>query len=665
MIKRLYIDFETRSEADLKVVGQTVYSKHPSTHVLCVAYGDETRMASRHARLIVPDFVLNHPGEYDEELDFEALRKPPPVAREYVSHNASFEIAIWKNIMTPRFGWPEVPLSSWYDTQAAASAAGLPMGLVWAVEALGLSVPKDVDGGALMRSMCKPRTEWLTKGKGKKWDFDASKIKRLTEYCEVDVVALRDLYHAMPKLTPSGRKHWVYTATLNQRGVPVNSERAAKIIELIDAEKEPATARLIELTDGRVARPSQSARIQKELARLGLNLPSMGKEILEKLDLSLIHPRAAELICIRLEHGKASVTKAKGIVAKAATDGRLHDEHIDHGAHTGRWTCRGVQLHNVVRPLFERVDIERDVLPAIDEGDFEFLRLMYGTPTNAMVSSMRSLIEAEPGHLIYCADYSAIEARGTFWLVGEEGVLESYRQGLDLYKVMAAQIFKAPYSEVTKFQRNLGKQAILALGYQMGAVTFRTRCLAYGIEVSKEFSEMVKNTYRDTYAKIPKAWYALNDAAIKAVKTGREVKTKYKGVSFRVEGRWLCMRLPSGRDLRYCDPKIILNRFEREAVGFWTVHPVSKKWVQDSGYGGKWMENLIQGLSADLMYSGMIAAERKGYKCVLTVHDEALAHVPLGFGSVEEFEGALATLPPWALGMPLAAEGWASRYYGK
>jgi DNA polymerase len=666
-IKYMVIDIESRSELDLKEVGTTRYAQHPSTDILVVSLSvNGIGPFSVRARERVSDFKLLQPGQLPA-LDFSDFLQAQHTGFDfYVAHNATFERLMWRHILTERYGWPVIEDMRWYCTQTAGVIAGLPPSLDKMTKCLDMDHQKDSEGHALMLKMCKPRNA----KKGPRWLQDEKSLQRLALYCERDVAATVGLFRALPKLTTKARRHWCFTQKVNDRGVPVNLDMARALESIVADEKETGDTRLLELTEGRVTKTTQIASIKKEISSYGVGLKSLDKRILKTLDLTTLPGPVQELIALRQEFGKASVAKIKRLKSKGGTADLIHDEMIDCGAGTGRWTCKGVQLHNVVRPLFERKEVERDLIPALLRGDLGFIRSMYGSPTLAAVSSMRSLIQAKPGKILHCADFAAIEARITFWLADEQKALDAYRKGRDIYKEMAARIFNVPYEEVTKEQRQLGKKSILGLGFGMAEDTFLISCDQDGIKITPHFSATVVRLYRSEYKRVAKMWRVFGSCIMKAVEHfGDLIDTGYKGIAFQClnyHGKhWLFMTLPSGRRLWYPFPEIGENRFGSKSVLYWQEDPKTKQWVQSELYGAKAVENGVQAAAADLMYHGMLCAEAKGYRVVLSVHDEILTYDPEDFGSVPEIEKVLTTPTDWSSGLILAAEGYRSKYYGK
>jgi DNA polymerase len=291
-------------------------------------------------------------------------------------------------------------------------------------------------------------------------------------------------------------------------------------------------------------------------------------------------------------------------------------------------------------------------------------------------SLMRAHFIPDPGRIYLCADYAAIEARVLAWLARQNDLVRKFEQGVDVYKDLASRIYKVPIEEVSGKQRFVGKTATLGLGYQMGPPRFAAQCAAMGVEISEEFAAMVVRTYRAANACIAALWNGLAGAAIDAVAT--RTPESYNGITFRIDGRWLTMELPSGRCLYYSDPRL---------------HEVEAPWADESGkpvmqsqvvvnsystmtriwgprrmYGGLWTENAVQAIARDLLAHSMLQVERAGFPVVLTVHDEILSEVSLDARPAEaekQFAEVMRRVPAWAAGCPVGVETWRGERYRK
>jgi len=373
----------------------------------------------------------------------------------------------------------------------------------------------------------------------------------------------------------------------------------------------------------------------------------------------------------------ASIKKVKTMLECAGPhDNRIRGMLNHHGATTGRWTASLVQFQNMKRPTIKHSeDAYREICEGVSR---EMLEICYG-PVLEVISScirhfvhdaddedfsdvMRPQFPAERPFLD--ADYSAIEARITCWLAGQEDALEEYRQGIDRYVGMAAIIYRIPPEKVNKFpQRFVGKSAILGCGFGMGAPKFRQSAQkqgGYDMPVGLEFSTVA--AWRAKHKKVVSYWYDMERAAKNAIlHKGKvfDVRGHIKFMVRDVEGmEFLLMRLPSGRKLAYPKPRLCGDR-----IAFFG-NTIGTNWGDCSTWGGSLVENAVQAVAADIMANGSHRAEKEGYAIATLIHDQALAYHGEGQTS-ERFVELLTQLPSWAAGLPIEAEGGVVPFYKK
>jgi DNA polymerase len=351
---------------------------------------------------------------------------------------------------------------------------------------------------------------------------------------------------------------------------------------------------------------------------------------------------------------KTSVAKYDTARGAICNDDRLRGMFLFHGAGTGRWTGKLVQLHNLPRGNVKDTDSACDMLAECN--DLDFVSSMYPDVMGLFSSCIRGLMKAPAGKQFYVADYAGIEARVLGWMAGEENYQKAFRAKSDLYKVQASGIYGVPYESVTGEQRQLGKAAVLGLGYQMGLKTFATTCENWGIKVDEQVLADAHAGYRRANNKIVEMWGALDRAATATVKTGRMHSTHMVTYGLTRDRKFLLCKLPSGRFLSYPFPKLVDGTFGGKQVSACAIK--EGQWVRRSLYGGLYCENAIQAVARDLLRDGMQAVQDDGrWNIVGHVHDECIAEGDIGH-DIKDFEDLLANQPKWAEGCIYHAEGW-------
>lgn len=668
-MKKLTIDFETRSAADLKKIGAAAYAQHPTTEVICLALKWEG-----YDPLIwySPNFI-QAVGSFNihsviEDEDLEPIVQNADIIE---AHNAQFEYFIWKYTM-PKYGFPMFDASKLRCSAAKAAAYGLPRDLEGACKAAGVFQQKDTDGYKLMLSLCKPRKplkaekladpDWESK---LYWRGEPADFARLGRYCMQDVRAEEALSNAIPDLKPSEQKLWRLDLEVNDRGVRVDAPACQAIINSIARHTDSLKKEFQTMTG--LESPTQRDATLQHLLSLGVQMDGLRKADVEKALADTGTDQAPRRILeIRKSLSKSSTAKYTKFLEAKGGDDRIRGCLMFHGAGTGRWAGRLIQPQNFPRGNFG------DVEPCIrlfEDGDLEGVKALYGDPMAAASTCIRPMIVPAEGHDFVCADYSSIEGRVLAWLAREETALDVYRSGRDPYKVSASAIYNKRYDDIDKSERQIGKVAELALGYNGGKVAFQQMGISYGVHVGDDKAQEIVTKWRASRPKTTKFWKEIERACMLAVQNPGKAYG-YLGVAFKVNSSGaLAMRLPSGRLLWYANARI------EDRVKVWGdvlptvvydgVNPETRKWTDLELYGGLLTENAVQAISRDLLVAGMFAVEAAGYKIVFHVHDELVAEVPEGFGSVEEFEALMCTLPAWAEGLPIKAEGWRGKRYKK
>lgn len=686
-MRSLHVDFETRSAVDLKKTGVHVYAADSSTDIWCLAWAfddDEPRIWK--------------PGD-----------RPPLQIVDHIetggvvfAHNAAFERAIWHHILTPRYGFPEPSVEQWRCTMAMGYAMSLPGALEHMVPALGLGAQKDMQGHRLMMSLAKPRAPKKGEPDGLYWRDTPEKLQRLYAYCKTDVDAERAADKRLVRLRPFEQRMWALDQVINDRGIPVDETLCRRALKIVEAHTKTLDKEMAHLTEWEVPACSNVNQLKVFLQQRGIELavklnkktgkfsPTLDKEaaaeLLGRLDLDETCRRVLEL---RQEAGKASVSKLDALLDGRGTDGRARGLMQFHAANTGRWGGRRFQPQNIVRPD-ETFDIDGaiDVVMRHDTARaVRTLDSLYGPPLTCVSYMLRGMVAPKPGRKIVAADFSNIEGRVLAWLAGESRKLDAFRAfdagtGPDLYLVAAAGIYGVPVASLNKKspERQIGKVAELACGYQGGVGAFQTMAHTYGVKVPDSQAEEIKTAWREANPNIKQFWYDLEEAGLRALANPGKV-VRCGPVAFRVVGSFLWLQLPSGRALCYPYPAIrtITTPWgkPKEAITFKTVPNSSNfrkivpddtntsKWARIATYGGGLAENVTQAVARDVLAEAMVRLEQHNYPIILHVHDEAVAEVDEDFGSAEEFEQIMAEPAPWMGGLPIAASGFEAARYRK
>lgn len=341
----LFLDFETRSACDIKTAGADVYARHPSTELLCVGYAYDVDEAAD---------VCTKPHKF---LDDVGILRRIEAGEMVVAHNAPFELAIWNHVGVRQHGWPELKPEQMICTMAMAYAMALPGSLEKAAAAVGIEKQKDMKGQRTMLQLSQPR-EILPSGEIIWWE-DEEKSKILFEYCRTDVEVERELYKRLLPLSPSERELWLLDYKINQRGIQLDLPSINVAITLVDQEKQRLDARMREVTGNQVASCTATTQLTNWLKQEGVETDGVAKSaVLELLSLSTLSLSCREALLLRQEAAKSSTAKLEAMKARACSDGRVRSTTQYHGAGTGRWAGRGIQVQNFPRGELGEKEVE-------------------------------------------------------------------------------------------------------------------------------------------------------------------------------------------------------------------------------------------------------------------------------------------------------------------
>jgi DNA polymerase len=594
------IDFETRSDVDLRTRGAGPYFASPHFRALIAAYSIDGGP--------IRDWTYTQPCPADLRAHIEA--------GGYVrAFNASFERQCF-DVLADRCGWPRPVIDRYRCTAAESAAMALPRSLESVGDALGLEIQKDKRGSALIRKFSIPRRARLNEDPhGLYWnepeDFP-EEFAEFVAYCRRDVEAEAA---AAAKIVPlSAAEQAVYTLDqiINSRGIRIDRASAEAALRLAERTKVLLDQEMRIVTDGYVRKCSEPARLLEWVQNQGVVLASAQKaEITELLACDDLPPRVRRAVELRQEAAKTSVAKLQAMLNRASDDGRVRGSFLFCGASTGRWASMGVNFANLPRPRkeYEDAHLRTDILfDAFRREDPALLDFLYGPkvgrPLHLLSDAIRGFIWSAPGHDLIQADYSGIEGAVIAWSSGEDWKVQAMHEIIadptlpDLYRRTAATIMNTTSDIITKkhpLRQSVGKVSELALGFAGGVSAFYSMSQAYGVKLEPLFGpvwetadeerreravrryenslkrginrtaelsreawiacELIKVGWRATNPMIAAGWRIREDAVREAIRNpGTQVSAlKFKYV---VKLGFLWCQLPSGRCLAYAAPRL-------------------------------------------------------------------------------------------------------------
>ena len=641
----LEIDIETYSDVDLIKCGVYAYADSPAFEVLLFAYsfdGGETR---------VIDLAQGEelPGEVAEAVFDGSVVK--------TAFNANFE----RTCLSKYFG-RYLPPDSWHCSAVQAAVLALPRSLEDVGAVLGLDERKMKEGKELIRYFCVPCKPTKANG-GRRRNLPChapEKWEVFKRYCMRDVDVEKAIRRKLGKFPiPEGEME-VYRLDqrINDRGVLVDMGLVRQAVRCERLHKEVVTEWAYELTG--LENPNSVAQLKGWLGENGVEAESLSKRAVAEL-IEGSDGEVEELLRLRLLMAKTSVKKYEAMERSVCSDGRVHGLLQFYGANrTGRWAGRLVQVQNLPQNHIPDLELARSL---VKQGQFEDVELLYDSTPNVLSELIRTAFIPKPGCRFVVADFSAIEARVLAWLSGETWRLDVFASHGKIYEASASAMFHVPIEEVTKGSplRQKGKISELALGYG-GSVGALTSMGALDMGLAEEELAPLVSAWRNANPHITQFWWEVDAAAVKAVTEKK--KTRAGRIAFEYRSGILFVELPSGRKLSYVKPRMALNKFGRNGLTYEGIAE-NKKWSRIETYGPKLVENIVQGTARDLLAEAMLRVEEKDYPIVMHCHDEIIAEVPKGTGSVEEMCAVMAVQPEWADGLPLRADGYECTFYKK
>lgn len=681
---KLWLDLETRSTVPLK------------RGISCYATAAQIIMA----QWAVDDGKVNVEDLTGGKVPSWGLAQALLTADEIWAHGAEFEqqliAACWPKL------YAQIDPRKWRCTMALCRMHGLPGGLDKLSEIFKLGLEgKDERGDELIQLFCVPGKK---SGAFNDRNTNPNEWKEFMEYGAQDVVSMRAVYRHCPKwnATPRMWAVWHLDQKMNARGVAVDLLLCEGAVDATERAKRKLKDRVTEITDGEVETANQRNRLLKYMADYGVSLPDLTADTVERrLQDEELPEHIKELLRVRQQASKASTAKYKRAITQAVRS-RLRNLLVFCGAQrTGRFAGRTLQPQNLPRPKHDQWDIDL-AIEAFRNGTIE--QYTQDDVLGLASSCLRGIIVAEADHKLVVSDFANIEGRDMAWVAGEDWKLEAFNRydagtGPDLYKLAYARALNIDPEDVDKWQRQIGKVMELALQYYGGVGAFCSMAETYGLDLDqlaerawpvipadKKAEARVlwvkaqkrRRTYglaepvwltcqalvllwREAHPAIVNFWGALDVAVEKAVKNPGK---KYKAGRVEIDRimNWMRIRLPSGRYLNYPAPRTA----EFEKLNFLGVDAYTKQWKRIKTYSGKLAENIVQGIAADHLMDGLLAADALGYEPVLSVHDEIICEPPdAAEYNDTELSEIMCEATTWAPGLPLTAAGFTGYRYAK
>lgn len=714
-VPRIHCDFETRSIENIRL-GADVYARHWSTSPIMLAVlAPDVGVAN------VMDFLSDpayhkcvYPKAKPSDLNYRMIKPPcPEIFKQaigdkwtFVAHNARFEQTVWYHICHKIWGWP-MP-TKWSCTAARARYWGIRASLDGAGSDLEILHQKHEAGKEFINNFCKPR-KW--KGAQKLgiikelWyepQDDPAGWQRGLEYCLGDVYAEKEIDEILPDLPPFEQAVWDLDLKMNLRGLPIDVQGVDRALEFSDYFTAVNFKKFDDIT---ALRPTQRDKVLEYINQREdiENLGDLKSKTLKRIVQDDLPHDLREVIQIRLETSQASIKKLETMVKCTDNDGRARGLFLYGGAHTMRWSAKRIQPQNFKRPdpkqppkyMFDFLEgpwwggvpcDEQPQQPAwVTEAGYKFIR-----PLAYLSTSMRGFIKAPAGRKLVVGDYAQIEARVLVWMARCLEPLQGFRNGEDVYVRFAGDhMYNRDYDsyfeivdgkrEVRKEfkrERQVAKSAVLGCGYGLGARKFVEYCDNSDLIITQEESDTTIKAYRGAHPEIADwnygLWARTEAAAILAVANeGRQFGLANTGVLFHVhrlspDRYWLVCTLPSGRHIAYYRPKIRLGSKwgkAKEILSFRTEW--NGKSYREDTYGGKLVENIVQGTARDVCAVGALNVENAGYPVIGLVHDEVITLPDADFGGHEHMCQLMCQLPAWITDLPVEADGGTMLRYGK
>ena len=660
MIKEMSIDLETYSDMNITKCGAYKYAESEEFEILLFGVSVDGGPVTVYD-LACGDTI---PEEILAALSDENVTK--------WAFNASFEricLSNWLKKHHPEYftGYriPEDPAgqyldpASWECTMIWSAYMGLPLSLEGVGAVLKLQDQKLKEGKDLIRYFCSPckpiksnggRTRNLPEHDPEKWslfksynkrdvEVEMAIQKRLSKYPVPDFIW--DEYHLDQEI--------------NDRGIALDMDVVENAITFDERSKAALSETMQDITG--VENPNSVVQMKAWLSENGVEAESLGKKDVAKL-IDDTDGQVEEALRLRLQLAKSSVKKYQAMQNAVCKDGRAHGMFQFYGANrSGRWAGRLIQLQNLPQNHMPDLAEARAIVKA---GDYDTLQLLYDDIQDTLSQLIRTAFVPRPGYKFIVSDFSAIEARVLAHLAGETWRSRVFAEGKDIYCASASQMFGVPVEKhgINSHLRQKGKIAELALGYG-GSVSALKSMGALEMGLSEEELQPLVNSWRASNPMITAFWWDV-DRAVKTAITQR-IPTEVRSIRFFYKCGMLFIQLPSDRRLSYVKPRIGINQFGGESVTYEGVG-TTKKWERIESYGPKFVENIVQAISRDILCHAMKTLRH----CFIVghVHDELIIEYSPGVDLKAVCE-QMSRSPDWMPDILLRADGYETQFYKK
>lgn len=644
-MKNLYIDIETFSSHDLLKCGVYKYTEAPDFEILLFGYsvdGGPVEVIDLASGEKLPDNIKT--AIYDNDVIKWA-------------HNASFErICISKSLNEDYYLEP----SSWHCTMVWTAYLGLPLSLAAVGSVLGLNEQKMTAGKDLIRYFCTPCKPTKTNN-GRSRNMPRDNIEKWITFVnynrrdvEVELAIVDKLKkHPVPDFI---WEEYRLDQEINDRGIKVDIQLVNNAISIDNATHQKLMGRMIELTG--LDNPASIQQLQSWLQKQGIVTEKLDKKAVLDI-LKSATGAVKEVLELRLQIAKSSIKKYQAMANAVCADERCRGMFQFYGANrTGRWSGRIVQLQNLYRNSMTDLDEAREL---VKQGNLEALELLYPSVPDVLSQLVRTAFIPSKGNKFIVADFSAIEARVLSYLARETWRVNVFAKNGDIYCASASKMFHVPVEKhgVNTHLRQKGKIAELALGYG-GSVGALTAMGALDMGLTEDDLKPLVDAWRSANSNIVQFWWDV-DKAVKAAVLQREVRF-IGNIKFECRGGLLIITLPSGRALHYVKPKEGINKFGETSITYEGLDGVTKKWNRIESYGPKFVENLVQAISRDIL---MYALSTLNHCAIVAhVHDEIIIDIKNNV-SLEAICEQMSRTPPWMSGLKLNCAGYSGNYYFK